>query len=60
MPSYRIYKLSHDNHIFDVPDEIECASDQDAIAHAKAKLNGLDIEVWQGPRMVMRLNATDK
>jgi hypothetical protein len=35
MIPYRIYKMSHDNHIVGIADEIEFDSDQDAIKHAK-------------------------
>ena len=60
MVPYRIYKMSPDNHIVGIADEIELDSDQDAIKHAKTKLDGLDLEVWHGPRMVIRLKSTDK
>jgi hypothetical protein len=60
MPSYRIYKLSHDNHIVGVPETVEYESDQEAITHAKVKLDGLDVEVWDGPRVVIRLKSLDK
>jgi hypothetical protein len=57
---YRIYKISPDNHIAGPPDEVECASDQEAVAQAKQKLNGLAVEVWQGARIVIRLKPNDK
>jgi hypothetical protein len=60
VPSYRIYKLSPENRIVGIPDQVEFASDQDVIADAKAKLDGLDIEVWDGPRVVIRLKAPDR
>jgi hypothetical protein len=60
VPHYRIYRLSSDDHIVGIPDEIECECDQDAIAHAKAKLDGLDIEVWEGPRVVTKLKSPNK
>ena len=47
---------SPDNHIVGIADEIEFDSDQHAITHAKTKLDGLDLEVWHGPRMVIHLN----
>ncbi len=59
MPHYRIYKLSSD-HIVGAPEEVEFDSDRDVIGHAKEKLDGLDLEVWEGPRLVIRLkSATD-
>ena len=57
MPHYRIYKLSSDNRIVGVPEEVEFNSDRDVITHVKAKLDGLDIEVWDGPRVVIRLKS---
>jgi hypothetical protein len=60
MPSYRIYKLSPENSIVGRPDEVECDSDQDVIARASAKLDGLDLEIWDGPRGVIRLKSTHK
>jgi hypothetical protein len=58
MPSYRIYSLTSDDRIAGVPEVIEYASDQEVIAHAKAKLDGLDLEVWDGPRVVIRLKLS--
>jgi hypothetical protein len=58
MPAYCIYSMTSDNHIKGVPEQIECDSDREVIAHAKAKLDGLDLEVWDGPRVVIRLRST--
>jgi hypothetical protein len=58
MATYRIYSLTHDDHIASVPEVIEYDSDQEVIAHAKAKLDGLDLEVWDGPRVVIRLKSS--
>jgi hypothetical protein len=60
VPSYRIYALTTDNHIKGVPEQIEFPSDQEVIAHAKAKLDGRDLEVWDGPRLVIRLSAKQR
>jgi hypothetical protein len=59
MPSYRIYRLSPDEHIAGPPEVVKCDSDQEVIAHAKEKLDGLDIEIWDGPRIVIRLKSPD-
>jgi hypothetical protein len=58
MPTYRIYNLTRDDHIAGAPEVIEYDSDQEVIAHAKAKLDGLDLEVWDGPRVVIRLKSS--
>ena len=60
MPHYGIYRLSVDNNIFGRPEVVDCDSDQEVIARAKARLDGLDVEVWDGPRIVIRLKSTDK
>jgi hypothetical protein len=36
---------------------VECHSDAEVIAKAKAMLDGLDVEIWDGPRLVLRLPA---
>jgi hypothetical protein len=59
VPQYRIYTLKNGNQIVAPPDVIECASDQEAIAEALTMLDGLDIEVWQGVRVVTRLRPGD-
>jgi hypothetical protein len=57
MPAYRLYKLTDADRIAGPPVVIECDSDSEVIAKAKAMLDGLDIEVWDGPRVVVRLPA---
>jgi hypothetical protein len=52
MAYYRIYSLTKDGHIPSPPVTVECADDQAAIARAEAIQNGLDLEVWSGPRQV--------
>ena len=59
MPSYRLYKLRDADRIVGPPTVIECDSDAEVIAKAKAMLDGLDIEVWDGPRVVIRLKSID-
>jgi hypothetical protein len=60
MPHYCIYRLSDDNQIFGRPEVVDCDSDQEVIARVKARLDGVDIEVLDGPRIVIRLKSTDK
>jgi hypothetical protein len=59
MPAYRIYRLTPDHHITGVSEVFQCASDQEVVAHAKGKLDGFDIEVWDGPRVVIRLKSSE-
>lgn len=58
MPSYRIYKLA-ENRIVGVPEIVERETDEAVTAYAKERLDGLDLEVWDGPRVVIRLKSTD-
>jgi hypothetical protein len=51
MPNYRFYT----GHQQIDPLVIDFASDQEAIDKVKRLLSGLDIEVWQGARVVIRL-----
>jgi hypothetical protein len=59
MPHYRIYKLA-DNRIVGVPATVEYDSDEAVTEFAKQILDGKDIEVWDGPRVVIRLKSTEK
>lgn len=60
MPQYRIYTLASGNRIVAPPDLIECATDAEAIREARILLDGLDVKVWQGARIVVRLRPSDK
>jgi hypothetical protein len=55
MAEYCIYTLRDCNTIASTPKDIECASDKEAIEEAYALLDGHDVEVWQGARVVIRL-----
>jgi hypothetical protein len=60
MPEYRFFKVKKSGHI-DGPAAIyECPGDADAVREAKRLLNGSDIEIWQGPRVVAYLTPDDK
>jgi hypothetical protein len=59
MPEYRIYAMSKDNRIAGPATEIICDSDDEAITAAKVSMDGLDLEIWQGGRVVIRLKPTD-
>jgi hypothetical protein len=52
VPENRIYRLSPAEKIVGPPTEVVCASDQEAATEAQKLLNGLDVEVWQGARVV--------
>ena len=57
---YRLVVRSKRNHIVGPPEIITCKSDQDAIEQARQILGPCDIEIWQGPRIVIRLGAVEK
>ena len=57
MPTYRIFRLSADNRIVGGSEVVECESDHDAITHARAKQDELEIEIWQRPRKVIWLKS---
>jgi hypothetical protein len=55
MPIYRFYSVSSDGHIAAPPVVAEFPDDRAAIEAAKDLLNEKAIEVWEGPRVVIRL-----
>jgi hypothetical protein len=60
MVFYRIFKFSPDNHIVGIPEEVEFDTDRDVIEYAETKLDGLDLEVWNRSRLVIRLKSADE
>jgi hypothetical protein len=52
MPNYRLYKIKPDGHIDGPPVETAAPDDLTAVSKAKSLVNGHDIEIWQGPRLV--------
>jgi hypothetical protein len=59
MPSYRVYKLAN-NQFAGVSQIAAYDSDDEVVRYAKSVLDGLDVEVWDGPRMVIRLKSSEK
>ncbi len=56
MPEYRFYFLSRKNRIDGPPRELDCADDEAALIAARQLLDGQAIEIWQGKRVVGRLD----
>jgi hypothetical protein len=54
MPTYRVYFVDPEGHIHRPPRVMECTSDQEAAEEAKQFIDGQDIEVWQGERVVAK------
>ena len=59
MPEYRIHILTFGNKIAGPAIEVDCQSDEEAVAKARTLLNGQDIEIWSGARIVTRLRFAD-
>ena len=55
MPNYRIQILTFGNKIAGPAVEVDCQSDEEAVAKARTLLTGQDIEIWSGTRFVTRL-----
>ena len=54
MAEYRAYIVGQDDHFIGIQ-ELVCGDDKEAVAEAKQLLDGHDIEVWSGDRLVIRL-----
>jgi hypothetical protein len=52
---YRAYTVGHDGR-FAGFEAFVCADDHEAIGKAERLLDGQDIELWSGPRLVKRLS----
>jgi hypothetical protein len=59
MAAYRIYLIDGKNHISKPPQIIECEGDEAAIAEATQYLDGHDLEIWDGARLVKRIPSKD-
>ena len=57
MPEYRAYTVSLDGHFTGFEGMI-CEDDAKAIENAKRLVDGHDVEVWNGARLVIRLQHT--
>jgi hypothetical protein len=54
MAEYRAYKVGGDDHFIGFQEMI-CLDDDEAVAKATRLADGHDIELWNGPRLVIRL-----
>ena len=62
MPIYRFFELYPDGRIRGIPIEVDCASDDDALARARILLSGSRadaMQVWLADRPIGRVNASD-
>jgi hypothetical protein len=54
---YRTYAVGNDGHFQGPPEEVQCSVDQAVIATARQMQNGLDPEIWDHKRFVIRLTG---
>ena len=59
MAEYRAYKVGIDGHFVGY-EPLVCADDVEAIIKAKRLVDGHDVELWSGERMVVRLEHKTK
>jgi hypothetical protein len=59
MAEYRAYRIKN-NHIAEPPRIISADNDQQAAEQAKQFVDGCDVELWDGPRFVIGMRASDK
>ena len=58
MPSYRAYPVSKNHQVAAGPSvAITCENEQDGIQKAQQLVDGCDLELWDGPRFIIRLRA---
>ena len=56
MPDYRIFLLQEDGGIAKPSVFVTCTNDQEAVDKAQQIANGLDVEIWEGSRNIVRGN----
>jgi hypothetical protein len=56
MAEYRAFTVGPDGHFMGF-EPLICADDSEAIMLAKRLVDGLDVELWSGDRLVIRLRA---
>ena len=54
MPEYRIFLLKEDRGIAKPSVLVMCTNDQEAVDKARQIANGLDVEIWEGSRNIVR------
>jgi hypothetical protein len=59
MPEYRAYTIGLKGHIIG-SEPLVCPDDADAIERANRLIDGHDVELWSGPRFIIRLERKPK
>jgi hypothetical protein len=60
MPHYRVCVLTDDNQIWDPPIDVTFENDQDAVLQTERLVDGNDVELWRGSRLVARIRSADR
>jgi hypothetical protein len=59
MPEYRAYTVDRDAHFIGF-EPLVCGDDAEAIEQAKRLVAAFDVELWCGPRLVIRLTPPEE
>ena len=59
MVDYRAYTVGADGHFVGF-EPMECADDTEAIEKTKRLVDGHDVELWSGARLVIRISHEPK
>jgi len=59
MPDYRFYTIEQDGHITTPSAELHLPNDAAALSEAKKLVNGHDVEIWQGKRIVAKIKSQE-
>jgi hypothetical protein len=57
--AYRFYALKY-GHVIGPADLVDCENDDDAVQKARSRIDGVDLEVWEGTRLVIKLKSQDE
>jgi hypothetical protein len=60
MREYRFYMIGISGHIVGPPTNYVLPNDSAALEEAKKLVNGHDVEIWQGPRLVAYVVPDDE
>jgi hypothetical protein len=60
MSDYRFYMIGKDGHVNGPPTTHALPNDSAALEEAKKLVNGHDVEIWQGPRLVAYVVPDEK
>ena len=60
MLEYKIYRLNAQGKISTPPEVVTSDQEQAVVERARAMVDGCDIEVWQGERLVVHLSQDNE